>query len=296
MKPQISPEVPITGVPLFAQGKVREMYDLGDHFLMVASDRVSAFDVVMPTKLMGKGKILNQLSVFWFKQLGIPSHFVTDEPLEYPKALHPWADQLRGRSMLVRKAQRFDVECVARGYLVGSGWKDYQATGAVCGHKLAPNLKLCCKLEPALFTPAAKNDVGHDENIDFDTMCGMVGNDMGAQLRDLTLDIYSRARSFAATKGIILADTKFEFGMIDGKLCLIDEVLTPDSSRYWPGDTYVEGKNQESFDKQYLRDWLETLDWNKEYPGPAIPAEVTGKTLEKYVEIFRRLVGKDPVL
>ena len=289
-------QVPIEGVPLFSQGKVREMYDLDEYFLMVASDRISAFDVVLPTRLPGKGKILNQLSVFWFKELGIPSHFVTDVPEEYPAVLRPWADELRGRSMLVRKARRFDVECVARGYLVGSGWKDYQKTGAVCGHKLPENLKLCCKLDPPLFTPAAKNDVGHDENIDLERMAGMVGKRTAEELRDKTLDIYSRARTYAGERGIILADTKFEFGLIDGKLCLIDEVLTPDSSRYWPGDKYEEGRNQESFDKQFLRDWLETLDWNKEYPGPEVPADVAKKTLDKYVEIYTRLVGRDPEL
>ncbi len=289
-------QVPITGVPLFSQGKVREMYDLGDHFLMVASDRISAFDVVLPTQLKGKGKVLNQLSVFWFKELGIPSHFVTDDPLQYPKALHPWAEELRGRSMLVRKAERFDVECVARGYIVGSGWKDYQKNGAICGQKLPAGLKLCAKLDPPLFTPAAKNDVGHDENIDFQTMVSMIGESTATQLRELTLDIYSRARQYAAKHGIILADTKFEFGMIDGKIALIDEVLTPDSSRYWPSDKYVEGVNQESFDKQYLRDWLETLDWNKEYPGPEVPSDVANKTIEKYIEIYRRLVGTDPIL
>lgn len=295
MARQFPTQVPISGVPLFSQGKVREMYDLGDHFLMVASDRISAFDVVLPTLLPNKGKVLNQLSVFWFKQLGLPSHFVTDDPSLYPAALHPWADELRGRSMLVRKAKRFDVECVARGYIVGSGWKDYQKTGAICGHQLPPGLQLCAKLNPPLFTPAAKNDVGHDENIDFDRMVSMVGAKVAAELRDRTLDLYSKARNYAAERGIILADTKFEFGIIDGKISLIDEVLTPDSSRYWPSDRYVEGVNQESFDKQYLRDWLDGLSWNKEVPGPQVPDEVAQKTSEKYVEIFRRLVGSDPI-
>lgn len=288
-------QVPITGVPLFAQGKVREMYDLGDHFLMVASDRLSAFDVVLPTPIEGKGKILNQLSVFWFKQLGMDSHFVTDNPDEYPVELRPWAEELRGRSMLCRKAERIDVECVARGYIVGSGWKEYQATGEVCGIQLPAGLRLCDKLEAPIFTPAAKNDVGHDENISFERMKDFAG-DASDQLRDLTLDIFGRAREFAAAKGILLADTKFEFGYIDGKLCLIDEILTPDSSRYWPADTYTPGVNQESYDKQYIRDWLETLDWNKEYPGPQIPADVAARTLDKYKEIFVRLTGQEPVL
>jgi phosphoribosylaminoimidazole-succinocarboxamide synthase len=293
---KIEPEVKIEGVPLFAQGKVREMWDLGDHFLMVASDRISAFDVVLPTKLPGKGKILNQLSVFWFKQLGLPSHFVTDNPDEYPEVLKPYSDALRGRSMLVKKADRFDVECVARGYLVGSGWKDYQNTGSVCGHNLPIDLKLCCKIEPAIFTPAAKNDIGHDENIDFETMVTMTGQKNAEELRQLTLNVFAKARDFAATKGIILADTKFEFGVIDGVITLIDEVLTPDSSRYWPGDKYAEGKNQESFDKQFVRDWLETLDWDKTYPGPEVPPQIVEKSLAKYIEIYQLLTGQKPAL
>lgn len=289
-------ETPITDVRLFSQGKVRDMYDLGEHFLMVASDRISAFDVVLPTPIPGKGKILNQLSVFWFKQLGFPNHYVSSKVEEYPEVLHKYADYLAGRSMLVHKANRFDVECVARGYLVGSGWKDYQNTNSVCGHQLPPGLKLCCKLDPPLFTPAAKMDEGHDVNIDFEQMSKITGEESANELKDLTLDIFTQARDFAAQKGIILADTKFEFGEKDGKTILIDEVLTPDSSRYWPADQYEEGKNQESFDKQYIRDWLETLDWDKSYPGPEVPEDVVVRTQAKYVEIFERLTGKSPEL
>lgn len=289
-------ENPISEVPLFHQGKVRDMYDLGDSFLMVASDRLSAFDVVLPTPITGKGKILNQLSLFWFKQLGMPNHLITANVDEYPAILSPHKDYLRGRSMIVKKAKRHNVECIARGYIVGSGWKDYKSTGKICGHVLPQGLKLCAKLQPALYTPSTKPDVGHDENISFEETIGIVGQQTAERLRDLTLEVYSKARDFAASRGIILADTKFEFGEIDGETVLIDEVLTPDSSRYWPADKYKEGENQESFDKQYIRDWLETLTWNKEYPGPTIPTDVAQKTLEKYIEIFVRLTGKQPEL
>ena len=287
-------DTPITAVPLFHQGKVRDMYDLGEHFLMVASDRLSAFDVVLPTPIPGKGKILNQLSLFWFEQLKMPSHLVTANVEDYPAVLKPYADYLKGCSMLVKKAKRHDVECIARGYIVGSGWKDYQKTGKICGHTLPEGLKLCSKIEPAIYTPSTKAESGHDENIPYEQTIPIVGEKIAGELRDLTLQVYGKARDYAATKGIILADTKFEFGEIEGKTVLIDEVLTPDSSRYWPAEKYREGENQESFDKQYVRDWLETLDWNKDYPGPAIPKDVVKNTLDKYVEIFARLTGKQP--
>ncbi|HQB65060.1 MAG TPA: phosphoribosylaminoimidazolesuccinocarboxamide synthase, partial [Fibrobacteraceae bacterium] len=264
--------------------------------LMVASDRLSAFDVVLPTPIPGKGKILNQLSLFWFKLLDMPNHLITANVDEYPEVLKKHADYLRGRSMIVKKAHRHSVECIVRGYIVGSGWKDYQKTGKICGHQLPPNLQLCQKLEQALYTPSTKPDVGHDENISYEETFDIVGEKVAKTLKDLSLDIYTKARDYAASKGIILADTKFEFGEIDGKTILIDEVLTPDSSRYWPADKYEIGKNQESFDKQYIRDWLETLDWDKTDPGPEIPPEIVKKTLEKYIEIFVRLTGKDPVL
>lgn len=286
-------ETPIKSVPLFHQGKVRDMYDLGECFLMVASDRISAFDVVLPTPIPGKGKILNQLSLFWFKLLGMPNHLLSANVEDYPTVLKPYSDYLRGRSMLIKKAKRYDVECIARGYIVGSGWKDYQKTGKICGHVLPPNMKLCAKIETPIYTPSTKAESGHDENISFEQTIPLVGEKIANELKNLTLEIYGKARDYAATKGIILADTKFEFGEIDNKTVLIDEILTPDSSRYWSTEKYEEGKNQESFDKQYLRDWLETLDWNKEYPGPEIPSDVVKNTLDKYTDIFKRLTGKE---
>lgn len=291
--PVTSSPPPITEIPLFSRGKVRDVYDLGDRLLMVATDRLSAFDVVLPTPIPGKGAILTQLSVFWFNHLGVPSHFLSADLKDLPASLDRHRDYLRGRFMLVKKAKRFDVECVARGYLVGSGWKDYLATGAVCGHILPPGLKQSCKLDPPLFTPAAKNDVGHDENIDFKTMESIVGPADADRLRTLTLDIYSRARTYALEKGVILADTKFEFGVVDGKTILIDEVLTPDSSRFWPAAGYAEGREQDSFDKQYVRDYLNTLAWDKTYPGPSLPQEVVDRTRSKYLEAYALLTGKE---
>jgi len=286
----------ITEIPLVHQGKVRDMFDLGDSFLMVASDRLSAFDVVLPTPIPNKGKILTQLSVFWFNTLGVPNHLITANVEEYPAILQKHKDYLRGRSMIVKKAKRHDIECIARGYIVGSGWKDYQKTGTICGFELPPNLKLSSILEPPLFTPSAKMDEGHDINISYQEMIRMTGQSVGEKLRDMTLDIYGKARQIAEKQGIILADTKFEFGEVDGEIILIDEVLTPDSSRYWAKDTYKEGENQDSFDKQYIRDWLETLDWDKTEPGPEIPVNIVQKTQDKYIEIFERLTGKSPEL
>lgn len=263
---------------------------------MVATDRLSAFDVVMPTTIPDKGRILNQLSVFWFQQLGMPNHLVSADVSDYPSVLTPHKDYLRGRSMLVKKAKRCDIECIARGYIVGSGWKDYQKTGSICGHQLPSGLKLCAKLDPPLYTPSTKADDGHDQNITFTETISIVGQETAEQLQSLTLKVYSKARTYALEHGIILADTKFEFGKVDGKLILIDEVLTPDSSRYWPSAKYAEGKNQESFDKQFVRDWLETLDWPKTYPGPEIPREIVERTRDKYMEIFVRLTGRQPEL
>lgn len=284
---------PITEIPLFARGKVRDVYDLGDKLLMVATDRLSAFDVVLPTAIPGKGAILTQLSVFWFSRLGVPSHFLSADTDDLPASLSRHRDYLRGRFMLVKKAKRFDVECVARGYLTGSGWKDYLATGKVCGHTLPAGLKQSCRLDPPLFTPAAKNDVGHDENVDFAAVERMIGPAAAADLRERTLDIYSRARAYALERGVILADTKFEFGTVDGKIILIDEVLTPDSSRFWPAASYAEGREQDSFDKQYVRDYLNTLSWDKTYPGPELPEDVVRKTRGKYLEAYKLLTGKD---
>ena len=294
MKKAAVPAVaPITEIPLFARGKVRDVYDLGDQLLMVATDRLSAFDVVLPTPIPGKGAILTQLSVFWFRHLGVPSHFLSADVEDLPASLTAHRDYLRGRFMLVKKAKRFDVECVVRGYLAGSGWKDYLATGSVCGHALPPGLKLSARLEPPLFTPAAKNDVGHDENIDYAAMESIVGKEAAARLRDFSLDLYSRARTHALSKGIIIADTKFEFGMVDGELIVIDEVLTPDSSRFWPAAGYGEGREQDSFDKQYVRNYLSTLEWDKTYPGPELPAEVVENTRRKYLEAYRILTGEE---
>jgi phosphoribosylaminoimidazole-succinocarboxamide synthase len=284
---------PITEIPLFARGKVRDVYDLGDKLLMVATDRLSAFDVVLPTPVPDKGRILTRLSVFWFQHLGVPNHLISAELEDLPASLARHHEYLRGRFMLVRKAKRFDVECVARGYLTGSGWKDYLATGKVCGHSLPPGLKQSCRLDPPLFTPAAKNDVGHDENIDFTTTEKMIGKVAAEELREKTLDIYSRARAYALERGVILADTKFEFGVVDGRTILIDEVLTPDSSRFWPAATYAEGREQDSFDKQYVRDYLNSLTWNKTYPGPELPADVVENTRRKYLEAYKLLTGKD---
>lgn len=284
---------PITEFPLFSRGKVRDVYDLGDRLLMVATDRLSAFDVVLPTAIPDKGKILTQLSVFWFDYLKVPSHFLSADVKDLPESLKKHDAYLAGRFMLVRKAKRFDVECVVRGYLAGSGWKDYQKTGKVCGHVLPSDLRQSVKLDPPLFTPAAKNDVGHDENIDFETMISMVGRDNAESLKAFTLDIYSRARAYAADKGVILADTKFEFGVVDKQTIVIDEVLTPDSSRFWPAATYSEGREQDSFDKQYVRDYLQTLPWDKTYPGPELPADVVKNTRRKYLEAFKLLTGKD---
>lgn len=284
---------PITEFPLFSRGKVRDVYDLGDRLLMVATDRLSAFDVVLPTAIPDKGKILTQLSVFWFDYLKVPSHFLSADVKDLPESLKKHEAYLAGRFMLVRKAKRFDVECVVRGYLAGSGWKDYQKTGKVCGHVLPSGLRQSVKLDPPLFTPAAKNDVGHDENIDFETMISMVGRDNAESLKAFTLDIYSRARAYAADKGVILADTKFEFGVVDKQTIVIDEVLTPDSSRFWPAATYSEGREQDSFDKQYVRDYLQTLPWDKTYPGPELPADVVKNTRRKYLEAFKLLTGKD---
>jgi phosphoribosylaminoimidazole-succinocarboxamide synthase len=293
MPPTSSAAEIITEVPLFARGKVRDVYDLGDRLLMVATDRLSAFDVVLPTAIPGKGAILTQLSIFWFNFLGMPSHFISGDLKDLPASLQKHGDYLRNRFMLVRKAKRFDVECVVRGYLAGSGWKDYLATGQVCGHTLPKGMKQSGKLEPPLFTPAAKNDIGHDENIDFAATVSMIGQENAERLRDLSLDIYSRARAHGLQKGVILADTKFEFGVVDGKTILIDEVLTPDSSRFWPAAGYMEGRDQDSFDKQYVRDYLQTLTWNKTYPGPELPQSVVDGTRRKYLEAFKLLTGKE---
>jgi phosphoribosylaminoimidazole-succinocarboxamide synthase len=287
-------ETSLPGVVLWRRGKVRDVYDLGDRLLVVATDRLSAFDVVLPTGIPGKGILLTQMSLFWFRLLAdvAPHHVVTADVAEYPEGLARFRDQLEGRSMIVLKTEVLPVECVVRGYLVGSGWKDYQATGAVCGIALGAGLRESDRIEPPIFTPATKAETGHDENISYDVMVGTVGSERAAQARRTSLEIYSRARAHAEARGIILADTKFEFGVRDGQLVWIDEALTPDSSRFWPRDGFAPGRSQPSFDKQFVRDYLETLRWDKQPPGPELPPDVVARTLEKYVEAFERLRGQ----
>jgi phosphoribosylaminoimidazole-succinocarboxamide synthase len=285
----------IPGLPLLARGKVRDVYAVGDdRLLMVATDRISAFDCVLGSPIPDKGRVLTQLSLFWFDFLKdiVPNHLLTADVSEYPAGLRPYADQLEGRSMLVKRAQMVQIECVARGYLVGSGWKEYKAGGTICGIQLPPGLVECDRLPEAIFTPSFKAQSGHDENISFDAAAKIAGLDVVTRLRDLTLAIYSKAAAYAETRGIILADTKFEFGFIGDTLTLGDEVLTPDSSRFWPADRYKPGGAQPSFDKQYVRDYLETLTWNKQPPAPTLPPEVVEKTADKYREAYQRLTGK----
>jgi phosphoribosylaminoimidazole-succinocarboxamide synthase len=287
-------QLDLPGIKKLKSGKVREVFDLGDHLLFVATDRISAFDVIMPNGIPRKGEVLTQISHFWFAQTESfqPNHLISraNEPL--PKNLQPFASQLTGRSMIVKKAKPLAIECVVRGYLAGSGWKEYQKSKTVCGIKLPPGLKESSELPEPIFTPATKAETGHDENISFERAKRIVGDDIAGQARAASLRIYNFARDFARQRGIIIADTKFEFGLINGKLILIDEVLTPDSSRFWPADQYAPGKGQPSFDKQFVRDYLETLDWDKTPPGPVLPPEVVAKTSATYLEAYERLTGK----
>lgn len=280
---------------LHARGKVRDLYSLNEQLLFVATDRISAFDYVLATGIPEKGRVLTQLSLFWFDFLKdvVKNHLVTASVDKYPAPLKKYADDLRGRSMLVAKAQMIDIECVARGYLSGSGWKEYQQTGAVCGIKLPPGLKESDKLPEPIFTPATKALSGHDENISIEEMAKRTGKELAEKLRDLTLKIYKTAADYAAGRGIIIADTKFEFGQTSQGLILADEVLTPDSSRFWPADKYQPGKAQESFDKQFVRDYLEAIKWNKQPPAPSLPDDVASKTSEKYIEAYRILAGRE---
>jgi len=282
----------LDGLNHVSSGKVRDMFDLGDELLIVASDRISAFDVVMPNGIPWKGAVLNRMSEFWFNRLKTPNHMITCDVAKMPAAVKKHKDVLKHRSMLVKKAEPFPVECVARGYLIGSGWKDYLATGAVCGIKLPKGLRQAEILPEPIFTPATKATSGHDENIDFKTMGSIVGKKAAAELRRRTLDLYTRASEHAKSKGILLADTKLEFGTVDGKIILIDEVLTPDSSRFWPQDGYEPGRSQPSFDKQYVRDYLETIGWNKQPPVPTLPDDVVDRTREKYLEAYRLISGR----
>ena len=283
----------VPGLPLWRRGKVRDVYLLGESLLIVATDRISAFDVVLPTPIPAKGAVLNQLSLFWFQLLAdvVPHHVITADVSSYPTELRSAREQLEGRSMLVARTEPFPVECVVRGYLAGSGWKDYRATGAVCGIPLPAGLRESDRLPEPIFTPSTKAETGHDQNISFAEMGRLVGPSRAAELRDLTLEIYSRARAHAEGCGILLADTKLEFGLRDGRVVWIDEALTPDSSRFWPRDAYLAGRAQPSFDKQYVRDYLETLDWDKRPPGPPLPEDVVTRTREKYLEAYARLTS-----
>jgi phosphoribosylaminoimidazole-succinocarboxamide synthase len=283
----------LPGIERVASGKVRDVYAVGDDLLIVATDRISAFDCVLPQGIPGKGRVLTQMSLFWFDFLKdvVPNHLISASVDDFPAPLGNYRDQLEGRSMLVKRCRMEPVECVARGYVSGSGWKDYERRGAICGVTLPAGLLESDRLPEPIFTPAAKATTGHDENISFDTAAETVGLETATLLRDLTLRIYARAAQHAETRGIILADTKFEFGWHNGELLLGDEVLTPDSSRYWPRDTYKPGGPQQSFDKQFVRDYLETVTWNKQPPAPPLPPDVIEKTSEKYHDAYRRITG-----
>ncbi|WP_320169636.1 phosphoribosylaminoimidazolesuccinocarboxamide synthase [Maridesulfovibrio sp.] len=290
-------ETDIKELKLLSRGKVRDIYEVeGDKLLLVTTDRISAYDVIMPDPIEDKGKILNQITLFWmdmFKDI-VPNHLIASDVEDYPEVLHKYRDQLEGRSVLVKKAQPLPIECIVRGYITGSGWKDYLATGEVSGHKLPAGLQESDMLEQPLFTPSTKADLGeHDENITVDKAMEMLGSDLLEKVQDVTLSIYRRGRDYAREKGIIIADTKFEFGIVDGELILIDEVLTPDSSRFWPMEGYEPGKSQPSFDKQYLRDWLTEIKFNKQPPAPKIPADIAARTRQKYMEAFTLLTGKE---
>jgi len=280
---------------LAARGKVRDIYDLGEALLIVTTDRISAFDVIMNEPIPNKGFVLTQISAFWFRQMEdiIKNHVISTEVADFPKECQPYAEILAGRSMLVKKAKPLPAECIVRGYLSGSGWKDYQKTGAICGIKLPAGLKESDRLPQTIFTPSTKAELGtHDENIDFETMAKLCGQEIATRVRDVTIAIYEKARDIADQKGIIIADTKFEYGIYNDELIIIDECMTPDSSRFWPKDSYRPGGPQPSFDKQFLRDYLETLDWGKTAPAPPLPAEIVEKTAEKYMEALVKLTGK----
>ena len=282
----------LPGIKKLRSGKVREVFELGETLVFVATDRLSAFDVILPDPIPKKGAVLNQLSAFWFKRFDkIESHFITVDFDRFPEKLQSFRAQLAGRSMIVRKTKPLAVECVVRGYLAGSGWKEYQESQSVCGIELPAGLKLASQLPKPIFTPATKSDTGHDLNIDMNECRRILGREMAERVCDLSLQIYSAGRDHAAQRGVIVADTKFEFGTIDGRLLLIDECLTPDSSRFWPKDQYVIGQSPPSFDKQFVRDYLETLDWDKTPPAPSLPSDVIAKTSAKYVEAFERLTG-----
>ena len=287
-------QLDLPGIKKVRSGKVREVYDLGDSFLLVASDRISAFDVIMPNGIPRKGEVLTQISHFWFEKFSdlVPNHLLAKANDPLPANLQPYAAQLARRSMIVKKAKPLAIECIVRGYLSGSGLKEYKKSQTVCGIQLPAGLVDSSELPEPIFTPSTKAEAGHDENISFEEACKIVGADLATQARDLSLKIYKAGRDYAKQRGIIIADTKFEFGLFEGKLILIDEVLTPDSSRFWPADQYAPGRGQPSFDKQFVRDYLETLTWDKTPPGPTLPAEVVAKTSATYLEAYERLTGK----
>jgi len=292
--PKMSPVVSQTdfpGLKLRGRGKVRDIYELGDRLLIVATDRLSAFDVVLPTPIPDKGRVLTQLSMFWFEKLAdiVPHHVISAK--DFSGELAPYRDSLDGRAMLVRRTEPIPIECVVRGYLSGSGWKEYQKTGAVCGIPLTAGLRESDRLPEPIFTPSTKAITGHDENIPFEETVARVGRPLAERLRDTSLAIYRRAAEYAAARGIIIADTKFEFGLIGEQFIWIDEALTPDSSRFWPGDQYAPGRTQPSFDKQYVRDYLERIGWNKQPPAPALPPDVVARTRAKYREAYQRITG-----
>jgi len=288
-------ETEISGIERHARGKVRDVYRIDGQLLIVATDRISAFDYILATGIPDKGKVLTNLSIFWFEYLKdlTPNHFLTANVAEFPEPLPCCREQLEGRSMLVRKADMIEVECVARGYLAGSGWKEYREQGTVCGIRLPTGLRESDRLPEPIFTPATKAQTGHDENVSFERVCSMIGEGLARRVRDLTLEIYSRAARYAEGRGILIADTKFEFGFVGDELVLGDEVLTPDSSRFWPAETYKPGGPQFSFDKQFVRDYLESIHWNKQPPAPALPDEVAAKTSEKYRQAYRVLTGQE---
>jgi phosphoribosylaminoimidazole-succinocarboxamide synthase len=287
-------QIDLPGIPKIKSGKVREIFDLGDRLLLVASDRLSAFDVIMPNGIPRKGEVLTQISFFWFERFAglVPNHLLAGANDPLPQALQPHAAQLARRCMIVKRAKPLAIECIVRGYLSGSGWKEYQKKQTVCGIPLPAGLAESAELPEPIFTPSTKAEAGHDENITFEEAAMAIGEGLAIQAHDLSLKLYRAGRDYARQRGIIIADTKFEFGVCDGQLILIDEVLTPDSSRFWPADQYSPGKGQPSFDKQFVRDYLETLDWNKTSPGPVLPDDVVAKTSAKYLEAYERLTGR----
>lgn len=288
-------KIDLPGIEKFKSGKVREVYDLGDQYLFVASDRISAFDCIMPNGIPNKGQILNMISKFWFDRTGdvVKNHMISTDINDFPPELQEHAALLEGRSMLVKKAELLPIECIVRGYLIGSGWKEYQVSGTIGGMPLREGYKMADQLDEPIFTPSTKADEGHDENISIDQMNEIIGEELGNKLMEISLNLYKTAAEYALTKGIIIADTKFEFGIVDGEITLIDEVLTPDSSRFWPADTYKPGSSPFSFDKQFVRDYLETLDWDKTPPAPELPEDIVMKSREKYLEVYKLLTGTE---